>query len=305
MLQSEREQSGELSKGRLASWQEAFSESPSLFNGCKHVFLDVGSNRGTHIRKLFEPSKYAGAKYIELFDKSFAMNRTRPFSETGLCAFGFEANPRWVPRLLAIEKAYAANDWRVKFFAPSVVSNETGIAKFFMSNDGMDSDWGASEFGTQGAVAQQQKEVNIYKLDLVHFLQEMVRVTEPGFRLMKMDIEGGEYAVLQPLLEKGLLCEDTINTLTIEWHRKPGTEILGSLSNVWMFEKNVTDKGRCLPLASTEVLSFDDESFREDGVPIPGFSDLADANPKRHKWRHMGNVSHHAGVGSNCRGDKC
>ena len=26
--------------------------------GCQHIFLDVGSNRRTHVRKLFKPEKY-------------------------------------------------------------------------------------------------------------------------------------------------------------------------------------------------------------------------------------------------------
>lgn len=289
-----------LSKGRLTTWQETLTEDPELFKGCKNVFFDVGSNRGTHIRKLFEPSKYEGAKYLEVFDRAFGTKRTAPFSETALCAFGFEANPRWVPRLLAIEKAYTANGWRVKFFAPSVVSNETGEATFFVTDDGQDSDWGASLFGSNST----SKEVTVAKLNLPDMMAKVADQTEPGFKLMKMDIEGAEYTVLPPILEQGRLCEDSLNTMTIEWHRKPGEATLGSMSNVWAFEKKVTDAKRCLPKASTEVLSFDDESFREDGVPIPGFSDDADANPAGHHWRHQGDGSH-AGAGSNCRGSLC
>jgi FkbM family methyltransferase len=289
-----------LSKGRLTTWQETLLEDPALFSGCKNVFLDVGSNRGTHIRKLFEPSKYPSAKYLEVFDRAFGTQRTGPFNETALCAFGFEANPRWVPRLLAIEKAYTASGWRVKFFAPSVVSNESGEATFFVTDDGKDSDWGASLFGSEST----SKEVVVSKLDLPEMMTKIADQTEPGFKLMKMDIEGAEYTVLPPLLEQGLLCEDSLNTLTIEWHRKPGEATLGNLSNVWSFEKKVNDAERCRPKASTEVLSFDDESFREDGVPIPGFSDDADANPAGHNWQHKGNGSH-AGAGSNCRGSLC
>jgi len=290
-----------LNKGRLATWQETLSEDPALFSGCKNVFIDVGSNRGTDVRKLFEPSKYSTAKYLEVFDRAFGTNRTGPFSETGLCAFGFEANPRWVPRLSAIEKAYTEKNWRVKFFAPSVVSNETGETKFWVTDDGKDSDWGASLFKDNKSAS---KEVVISKLDMPQLMKKIAEQTKSGVKLMKMDIEGGEYTVLPPLLEQGLLCEDTLNTLTIEWHRKPGAATLGSLANAWKLEKNVADKDRCLPKASTEVLSFDDESFREDGVPIPGFSDDTDANPEGHEWLHKGRGTQ-AGAGTNCRGDLC
>jgi hypothetical protein len=199
---------------------------------------------------------------------------------------------------LAIEKAYAAKNWRVKFFAPSVVSNETGDTEFWINDGGKESDWGASEFKGDDSSSK----MVVSKLDMPQFMSNIGKLTEPGFKLMKMDIEGGEYTVLPPLLEQGLLCDDTLNRLTIEWHREPGTLTLGSLSNVWAFEKNVTDKNRCLPKASTEVLSFDDESYREDGVPIPGFSDNDDANPAGQEWAHTGN---HAGTGSNCRGANC
>jgi len=270
-------------------------------SGCKNVFLDVGSNRGTHVRKLFEPSKYSSAKYLKVFEKSFGKYHFLPYNETGLCAFGFEANPRWVPRLLAIEKAYTQMGWRVKFFAPSVVSNEAGKAKFWINDDGKDSDWGASEF--KDKKAHKSKEIKVPKLDMPLFMKKVAYHSPDGYKLMKMDIEGGEYTVLPPLLEQGLLCEDTLNTITIEWHRDPGVATLGSLDAVRVFEAQVQNKSRCLPKASTEFLSFDDESFRDDGVPIPGFEDDVDMNPGGNGYHHKGGG--HAGKGTNCRGKDC
>ena len=32
-------------------------------DGCRHVFLDLGSNRGVSIRKLFEPAAYPSDGY--------------------------------------------------------------------------------------------------------------------------------------------------------------------------------------------------------------------------------------------------
>lgn len=37
------------------------SERPDL-NGCRHVYIDVGSNMGVQIRKLFEPERYPKAE---------------------------------------------------------------------------------------------------------------------------------------------------------------------------------------------------------------------------------------------------
>lgn len=187
-----------------------------------------------------------------------------------------------------------------------MVSNETGQANFWVSDDGADSDWGASEFKDEKNENNTAKEVVVDKFDMPSFMKNVRELTEPGFKLMKMDIEGGEYTVLPPLVDQELLCEDTLNTLTIEWHRGPGELTLGSLPQVWAFEKKVQDDTRCDPKPTTEVLSFDDESFREDGVPIPGFEDESDANPEGHHWKHAGTGDGmHAGSGVNCRGKNC
>ena len=49
---------------------EADPQSLNL-DGCYHVYLDVGSNRGNQVRKLFEPEKYQNASAIQIFDKYF------------------------------------------------------------------------------------------------------------------------------------------------------------------------------------------------------------------------------------------
>ena len=43
----------------------------SIVDGCYHVYLDVGSNIGIQVRKLFEPEKYPGAKVLPIYDAVF------------------------------------------------------------------------------------------------------------------------------------------------------------------------------------------------------------------------------------------
>ena len=71
---------------------------PQDFFNCTKIFLDLGANRATHVRKLFEPLKYKGAKYLRVFNEFFgrAAYRSKPSRHTGICAFAFEANPRQV-----------------------------------------------------------------------------------------------------------------------------------------------------------------------------------------------------------------
>ena len=48
--------------------------SARLLDGCRHVFLDVGSNRGVHVRFLYEPSAYPLSKYVHrwrIFESHF------------------------------------------------------------------------------------------------------------------------------------------------------------------------------------------------------------------------------------------
>ena len=77
-------------------------------DGCAQVYLDIGSNIGVQVRKLFEPHLYPAANVISIFSKVFGPpeHRQLPSAESGLCAVGFEANPMRVPRLKELEAAY-------------------------------------------------------------------------------------------------------------------------------------------------------------------------------------------------------
>ena len=65
-------------------------------DGCYHVYLDVGSNVGVQVRKLFEPSLYPKAPFVTVFDKEFGPVEARKKS---VCAVGFEPNPHHTKRL--------------------------------------------------------------------------------------------------------------------------------------------------------------------------------------------------------------
>merc|ERR1719440_507102 len=97
----------------LSTWDDALNLNPAMLEGCSDIFMDVGANRGTHVRKLFEPEKYPDSPYLSIFNATFGSpeHRRKPSAETGICAFGFEANPRQVDNLKAIEKAYAKKGW--------------------------------------------------------------------------------------------------------------------------------------------------------------------------------------------------
>eukprot|EP00928_Gymnodinium_smaydae_P093155 TRINITY_DN7717_c0_g6_i1.p1 TRINITY_DN7717_c0_g6~~TRINITY_DN7717_c0_g6_i1.p1 ORF type:complete len:335 (-),score=40.54 TRINITY_DN7717_c0_g6_i1:131-1135(-) len=251
----------------LLSWRDRFEQDSKIFDGCKHIFLDVGSNRGTHIRKLFEASKYSNAAYLSQFDTAFgaAEQRAKPSSESQICAFGFEANPRWAPVLDDVEKAYSKMGWRAMWFAPVAVSDASGNDTLYTNDHGDNSDWGFSEVKTNDVATP----VKDSKLDFGDFVTEMQKHIQPGgYKLVKMDVEGAEFDIMTELMDHKLLCADALDRMTIEWHdRFFKAAKLDYLGKVHARVENGT---RCAPLKNTDVEEIDDESYLNDGVPLPG-----------------------------------
>ena len=63
----------------------------NILDGCRFVYLDVGTNIGVQIRKLFEPKLYPRAKIHKIFNYFFGNLTER--TNAGVCAVGFEPNP--------------------------------------------------------------------------------------------------------------------------------------------------------------------------------------------------------------------
>jgi len=249
------------------SWKEAWDEDPSMFEGCSKVFIDVGSNAGTHIRKLFEPEKYPNSTYLEIFDHAFGDSsfRGQASAASGICAFGFDANPRWEPRYREIEAAYSKQGWRARWFAPVLVSNETGYGTFYLNPDEEHNDWGSSIFNLGDST---NASVSVPEIELAQFLKFLNSHAAAGYKLMKMDIEGAEFYVLPDLIKNKLLCEGSLNQMTIEWHDRFLTSN-SSLQAARNLIEQVEGPGKCSPSKDTEVLLLDDESYLMDGIPLP------------------------------------
>jgi len=250
----------------LKSWKAAWDEDPSIFKGCSKIFIDVGSNAGTHIRKLFEPEKYPRSPYLKVFETAFGAPslRHKASAETGICAFGFDANPRFVSRYQEIEEAYSQQGWRARWFAPFAVSNETGNVTFWINQrPGGYMDWGASIIDRGGSGSN----VTVPEVDFGSFLEALRLHAEPGYKLMKMDIEGAEFDVLAELLQRGQLCEGSLDLMTIEWHPQFLAEDRQEQAQELMKEVSRADK--CGHKQDTQVLTLDDESYLYDGMPLP------------------------------------
>jgi hypothetical protein len=131
------EEEGEMEEG--GGRRRGGNRAEKLADGCRHVFLDVGSNIGVHARMLLEPHLYPsnytksqrrkwGGTARDFFASQFGPEHHRDPSE--FCVFGFEPNPAHVPRHLEMEAAYAAAGWRYRFVRAGV-SDEDGEMTFY------------------------------------------------------------------------------------------------------------------------------------------------------------------------------
>ena len=118
----------------------------NILDGCFHVYLDVGTNIGVQIRKLFEPKKYPKANVHSIFNENFGSVEYRRMMQLEhgnlVCAIGFEPNPHHADYLKQIESRYNQCGWKVKIMTQSGVSDHDGISRFYTDEAYQNLEWG-------------------------------------------------------------------------------------------------------------------------------------------------------------------
>ena len=226
---------------------------PPWLPECDDIYLDLGSNIGVMVRKLFEPSAYPKSKTIGLFNRTLN-HLKRTGSKQGLCALGFEPNPKHYKRLQEVETNYSRNGWKVHFF-PLAVSDKDEIVTFYTDDNSLQEDIGATVFKRED---KQRRPYQVKGIRLSSFLITILKGKQ--IKLAKMDIEGSEYNVLVDMLEYGLLCEGYIKTMFVEFHdpqlgkmrlqESPSSDLLAQIS--------------AQACHVTETVQLDDETYLHD-----------------------------------------
>ena len=171
----------------------AWSSQPILAAGCKHLFLDVGSNIGVHTRFLYEPDLYRPRHpYDDVMDSIFGRERLEN-DRRDLCSIGFEPNPLHRQRHQDLANAYAKMGWRYRAFFAGVSGWATPGDKltFYRQDNGNQNDWGFSLKNSYGDKNAEKYDVPI--VSLATFVNEHVGGARPEKVLMKMDVENSEY----------------------------------------------------------------------------------------------------------------
>merc|ERR1712037_354261 len=99
----------------------ASGKQENFLDGCHHVYLDMGTNTGVQIRKLYEPHLFPNASVLPIFDKFFGQEGERDL--TTICTVGFEPNIIHNEVLHRLEEQYKACGWRV------YINLGTGVGK--------------------------------------------------------------------------------------------------------------------------------------------------------------------------------
>ena len=92
---------------------------PNPLDGCLHVFIDLGSNRGLQIRKIYETHLFPLAPILPLYERYFGVPEERKLQE--ICSVAFEPNPKHAQHLLDLAASYQTCGIKV------IVFNNTGV----------------------------------------------------------------------------------------------------------------------------------------------------------------------------------
>jgi FkbM family methyltransferase len=189
--------------------------------GCAGVYLDIGTNIGVQIRKLYDPHLFPRAKVLPIFDRYFGEDRRH------VCAIGFEPNPKHTGYLKRLQDNLVCRGRRVHIYTSTAAATNTSKLTFYSDSRSPKErhEWAASLIHSQWTT---NSSLTVQGIDLAEFIMTNVLIPlhrvhftreENGLRVpivMKMDIEGSEYGVILHLLAKGVLCELDFGML--EWH---------------------------------------------------------------------------------------
>ncbi|CAF1347644.1 unnamed protein product [Rotaria sordida] len=174
----------------------------NFLDGCRYVYIDIGTNIGIQIRKLYEPHLYPNAPVLPLFEQIFGNYSNE------VCSVGFEANPLHDNYLKEFENYCLKHNWRVKIFTSTAVSIiETNLTFYTEPGNEGNNQWGAS-LEANG----KKSSITVPSIDIVSWFKRVVlnRKIPSGFAsskvMMKSDIEGHDSTVIANLILNGVYC---------------------------------------------------------------------------------------------------
>jgi len=265
----------------LAAWTHI----NELFDryGCEHAYLDVGTNIGVQLRKLYEPSLYPSAPVHRIFDGAFGKG-----SRCRVCAVGMEPSPNRRSRLEELQRRYTALGFPV-IVLKGAASDCDGTVRFGACKPP------CGDHASSSLVLSKDKRVFTVPS---HDVAQLVRLLDWNLRgrpadggspplrgrrrlVMKLDVEGVEGYVLRRMAatpiagEQSALC--AVDSLYIEWHEQNTHLRLPkraraqlAASHAWFAHRYMNaSRHRGRPACRLQTYELDDETAIGDGKPWP------------------------------------
>jgi hypothetical protein len=237
--------------GEVATQQSKLPVEP-----CRFTFLDFGANVGDSMGKLVDagipPCSKKGilAPRIDLehgflqplqkgkgFRKLITWIRTQmeevsrqlsgPVQPENYCYFGIEGNPIFTNHLNRLQQRLMLTSprplRRVHFFTETVgaAKDETTVLFLDTVNE-KENFWGSSTLSGHRDVqssllsGNDKREVSVQGFTLTRLLHETVKMMPGAHVMVKMDIEGAEYALLNEAFDSGALCNTTARAVRVD-----------------------------------------------------------------------------------------
>lgn len=248
-------------------------ELPAIWQNCEHgIYLDIGTNLGVQLRKLYNPEQFKDAPVLPLFDSIFGMNRSR------VCSIGIEANPHHTEYLETINSYFERKQYPGVVITEMAASVHPGTATFHLDTQSP-VQWGASltRGGWQNNGNDTTTQVTVHLLPLPTFLIEVVRPIVLQTKeatgmlppiVMKLDVEGAEYSLLPGLLLTGALCD--LNLLFLEVHALAMQGDEGVNMTIAEMQHTFDKMRKAHPQCLVRISHLDDESYvHGDKIPLP------------------------------------
>lgn len=235
------------------------------------IYIDVGTNVGVQIRKLYAPEKFPGASILPVFDEYFGRDRTK------VCAVGFEPNSAHTPYLNTLNHFFKTRMFPAYIFTEVAVSSHRGTSRFYKDPQAAQDkhEWGASLAAWNARSSESH--ITVQLVDLHNFILDFVvplikahelRTEKLPPVIMKLDVEGAEFVVLPALIIRGALCH--IDLIFAEWHGDSMRLAMPGRANLTKDEiiRSFEDLRSVDPACKVKFSDLDDESY-VDGTSIP------------------------------------
>ena len=190
-----------------------FSMMPKWIRQCKKFYLDIGSGAGLTVKRLINPSKYRGNRLTKYHEEKFGSDIQTfgkdDFFSSRLCVLGFEPRSGLYRKLMQLESDYRWAGYQVHFFNFAVSDKDEHV-----------------RFPT---VSPKQRIVPItmrrnpyisvggLKTKSVKLSGIITKVLKAKpISMIRINIRGDEFKVLNDLLSQGLLCSDRIELILVQ-----------------------------------------------------------------------------------------